>query len=165
MKFTQKWAVAGLLAPIEEGSKFPADAFPLHITLLGVFAIDYDGQTLAEMLADELRDQKAVPITVGPMVRLGPNGDVEAMSIKKTDEIVGLHKRLYRLISSAGAVFNDPQYQDDNYLPHSTNLKGHGLTEGGQFELASLSLIDLYPDNDGRLRKVAKNFELLAKAR
>lgn len=149
-----------MIPAIEEGSQFPADAFPLHITLLGVFAVDEDGQTLAEMLADELRDQKPVHITVGQKIMLGPHNEVDAMSIVKTDELMSLHQRLYRLTLSAGAVFNDPQYQEDNYLPHSTILKGHGLDEGAEFDLTSLSLIDLYPDNDGRQRKVVKTFEL-----
>ena len=161
MKFAQKWAVVGLLSNIEEGSQFPADAFPLHITLLGVFAVDENGATLAEMLADELREQPPIHITVGPIVHLGPHGEVEAMSVVKTDEILSLHKRLYRLMVATGAIFNDPQYQNDNYLPHSTKLKGHGLDEGAQFEFNSLSLIDLFPYNDCRQRRVSKTFQFV----
>ena len=159
-KFSQKYAIIALMEPIKEGTEFPAANFPLHITLIGVFAIGYDGQTMAEMMSDLVRQQKPVTVRVEELAMLGPKRDVEVMAIEKSTELVDLHYRLYDLLVKAGAVFNDPQYQAEGFKPHSTIINGQHLNTGDTVTIDSLSIIDLFPAANGERRKILKTLKL-----
>lgn len=160
MKFTQKWAIIAPLEPIQEGSEFPHTEFPLHITLMGVFAVDKNSQQLAIECSKELAHQQAFQVTAGPEAMFGPDKSVKVTTIQPSHELTDLHMRLYDWLVRAGAVFNDPQYQGSGFGPHSTVQKKARLLPGQQVTIGSLALIDLFPHGDGLQRKVTKIFAL-----
>lgn len=159
-KFSQKYAIISLMEPIKEGTEFPAAHFPLHITLIGVFAIAYDGKTMAEMMQDLVKQQLPVTVQVQQPAMFGPHQDVEVMTIEKSTELVDLHYKLYNLLVKSGAVFNDPQFQAEGFKPHSTVQKDKRLQTGQSVTIDSLSIIDLFPAGNGQRRKILKTLKL-----
>lgn len=159
-KYSQKYAIIALIEPIDEGTEFPAANFPLHITLIGVFAIRYDGKTMAQMMDNLVKEQRPVRVRVEGPAMFGPHRDVEVMTIEKSNELVDLHLKLYDLLSKAGAVFNDPQFQAEGFKPHSTVSNGQRLKTGSIVTIDSLSIIDLFPGGDGQRRKILKTLRL-----
>lgn len=162
-KFSQKWALATMLESVEEGTEFFYTDFPLHVTLAGVFAINCDGAVLAETLREALAHQVPVEAEADDKDYFGPNKDIVVMKLRKTSQLMGLHKFLHDTLVSAGAVFNEPQYQDEGYIPHSTFQKHAHLNPGDKVLIGSVSIIDLFPNGDGHQRKIFKTIKLPSK--
>ncbi len=159
-KFTQKWAIIALLEDVHDGTEFYYTEFPLHITVAGVFAIDKNGTWLAQGLTDLLADQKIFEVRTDKKDMFGPNKDVAVMKIVKTPELISLYNKIHKWLLKSGAIYNEPQYQGDGYLPHSTFQKSGILNENEIWQIKSVSLIDLFPNNDGHRRKVLKTIDL-----
>lgn len=158
--FKQKWAIISLLEDAKEGSEFYYTDFPLHVTLAGVFAVDKNGQQLVNELADVLRSQQAVEIEADEKVMFGPKNDIAVMKIKRSPDLLNLYRLVYDRLESLGARYNSPEYEQNGYLPHSTLQKRGSLVEGQKRMLKSVSLVDLFPNNDGYQRKIFKTIEL-----
>ena len=159
-KFTQKWAIISLLEDVDEGSVFYYTDFPLHVTLAGVFAIDKDEGQLVKELADLLSSQQPVVIEADKKDMFGPEKNIAVMRIKKSRELMKLYGLIYNWLNESGVVYNTPEYQGDGYLPHSTFQKSASLAAGEQRILQSVSLIDLFPNQDGYSRKISKTIML-----
>lgn len=158
--FTQKWAIISLLEDTPEGSEFYYTDFPLNVTLAGVFAVDRNGQQLVADLTELLSRQPQVEIEVEEKDMFGPKKNVAVMKIKKTPELMDLYQHIHGWLKGSGAKYNSPEYQGDDYLPHSTLQKTGSLTQGEKSILRSVSLIDLYPNNDGYQRRIFKTIAL-----
>ena len=159
--FTQKWAIISLLEDAKEGDEFYYTDFPLHVTLAGVFAVDKKGQQLASELAELLHNQHPVEIEADEKDMFGPKQDIPVMKVRKTSALMDLYKLIHEWLEDSGARYNAPQYQGEGYLPHSTFQKSGSLAQGEKRTLRSVSLIDLYPNNDGYQRKIFTTIELL----
>lgn len=158
--FTQKWAIIAMLEAVPDGVEFYHTDFPLHITLAGVFAIDKNGPWLAEGLSDLLTDQEMFDVQADKKDMFGPNKDVPVMRIIKTPELLSMYGKIHRWLLESGAIYNEPRYQGDGYLPHSTFQKSGVLNENEVRQIKSVSIIDLFPNGDGYQRKVFKTVEL-----
>ncbi len=156
----QKWAIASLLEDAEDGSEFYYTDFPLHVTLAGVFATNKSGYELAAEMAAILLNQHPIKIEADKKDMFGPNKDVAVMKIKKSPELMALYNSIYRWLEKTGIRYNSPEYQGEGYLPHSTFQKSCSLEEGAIRILRSVSLIDLYPNSNGYMRKISKTIEL-----
>lgn len=159
-KFTQKWAVISLLEDAAEGSEFHYTDFPLHVTLAGVFAIDKNGPQLIHELDTLLAGKKRVWIEAEEKAMFGPAQDIAVMKVKKTPGLMQLYSAVYGLLKNAGAAYNSPEYQGESYLPHVTAQTTGSLVPGEKRLLKSVSLIDLFPNDDGYQRKILKTIDL-----
>lgn len=159
-EFTQKWAIIALLDDTKEGSVFHFTEFPMHITIAGVFDTDQNGRQLADQLSKLLRDQRSFTVEAGPKDMFGPNKDVPVMRTNDSIELMTLYQKIHTWLTSLGATYLQPQYQGEGYLPHSTIQKSGALREGEHRLIQSVSLVDLYPNNDGRQRKIFKTITL-----
>ncbi len=155
-KFSQKWAVVALLDSVAEGSEFYFTDIPLHVTLAGVFKIDYNGIKLSEELSELISDQEPFTITVGERDMFGPAEDVSVMRIIKSPELLALYNKIHTWLVQSGAEYNEPHYEGLNFLPHSTVQKSALLHTGEVKHIKSVSIIDLLPNGDGYQRKVFK---------
>lgn len=159
-KFTQKWAIVSLLEDVEEGSEFYFTDFPLHVTLAGVFSTPADKDQLVHGLAGLLRKQSLIEIEADEADFFGPNEDIPVMRIKQSGELKKLHLQIHDWLTSLHVEYNSPQYQGSGYHPHCTVQRDTSLSLGEQRVLTSVSLIDLFPNNDGYQRKIVKTIQL-----
>ncbi|OGL30528.1 hypothetical protein A3F37_01500 [Candidatus Saccharibacteria bacterium RIFCSPHIGHO2_12_FULL_41_12] len=159
-KFTQKWAIIVLFENVTEGFRFYYTSSPLHLTLAGVFKIDHDGVWMSNQLASLLSDQSRFLIVAHKKAMFDKNKEVAVMKIKKTDELMELYQKIYNWLEKSEAIYNEPQYQGEGYLPHSTFQKSGKLQAGQKVWVKSVSIIDLFPDGDGYQRKIFKTIDL-----
>lgn len=161
-KFTQKWAIISLLENATEGSEFHYTEFPLHVTLAGVFKVSHNGDRITDELSTLLKDQKSVAIKAKAEVMLGTNHDIAAMKIEQSAELLNLYNKIHNWLVVSGAVYNEPQYQGEGYLPHSTHQKSGRLLAGQEAHITSVSIIDLLPKGDGYKRRIHKTIDFAA---
>lgn len=159
-KFTQKWAVISLLEDADEGSEFYYTDFPLHVTLAGVFSVNKDGRQLTDELRQLVKSVRSVEIEAEEKAMFGPSQDITVMKIKKTPDLTNLYSAVYGWLENSGATYNLPEYQGEGYVPHATVQKNGSLELGEKRLLKSISLIDLFPNNDGHQRKIFKTINL-----
>lgn len=159
-EFTQKWAIISLLEAAPEGAEFYYTDFPLHLTFAGVFAIDTSGDELVEGLHDLLSHVSKFTIVADQQALFGPKKDIAVMKIHKDPELMHLYGSIHAWLVDHGATYNAPEYQGNGYLPHATVQKTAHLQPNEQRSITSISLIDLYPNQDGYQRKIFKTIEL-----
>lgn len=159
-QFSQKWIIVALFDEVQEGTEFEYTDFPLHVTLAGVFATDKTGNQLANELAKILKDEHAIKIEGDQKAAFGPYHNIPVMKVKKSPQLMALYARIYEFLADTGVTYNSPEYHGEGYQPHVTNQKSGYLQEGEQKILKSISLIDMYPDNDGYKRRVVKTIAL-----
>jgi 2'-5' RNA ligase len=158
-KLTEKWAIIALLEPVEEGIEFLPSHFPLHVTIAGVFAVDFNGNTLSEKLSELLAGQTAVETVADGEQLFGPNKDVAVIKLQKTPDLMALYDKIHNELIGLGAVFNEPQYEEGGYIPHSTRQEHKELHTGEIVLINSISIVDLFPNNNGYLRKIFKTIK------
>lgn len=155
-KFTQKYSLISMLEPAEEGLEFFWKDYPLHITLASVFAVDWESTNLFDKLTKLLAEQKPVTVKAVKEDYWGKNKEYHMVELEKTPEIMELHHKILKALLEAGAVFNEPQYAGDGFVPHSTIQKHARLHVGDQVSISDLTILDMFPGKDGYKRKLLR---------
>jgi 2'-5' RNA ligase len=155
-KFTQKWCIVAFMEPVAEGRVFDWKQWPLHTTLAGVFAVDWDAHDLESQLEYIASTQSIVEVTATTDVYWGAGGEYHVMLLEKTPALLELHMKIHALLYECGAVLNDPEFAGDGFVPHSTMQQHAYLKKGEKALLTSFSIIDMFPDQDGYKRKVVR---------
>lgn len=160
MIYSQKYTIVQFLEPIQLQQTFSMEEWPLHITLADVFAIKLDETLIAE-LASHLSSRECVTTESMQEAQLGDqNNSTKVTLIKNTPELQSLHDELIDFLQAHDAVFNSPQFTRDGFLPHSTHQRHAHLETRNKINISELSLVDMFVDNNWKLRKVLKSFNL-----
>lgn len=160
-QLAQKWCLVKFLEDVSEGVEFSKQAWPLHITLADVFAVDWEATGLLDQLTLMLGSQKPLRTIAMEDTHFGPSETpVQVTLLQMSSEFQLLHNGLIDLLASAGAVFNTPQYTKSGFVAHSTVQKHARLHKGDVIDIDNLSIIDMYPLEDGNLRKLVKTIQL-----
>jgi 2'-5' RNA ligase len=160
-KFAQKWSLISLLEPVEVGFEFFWKDYPLHVTLASVFALDWETDDLISKLKNMLAALPAVETKVVDESRWGDEGQYHMMILEKNEEIIKLHNRIHKFLIDSGAVFNQPEFEGEGYIPHSTIQKHARLNPGDQVRINTLTILDMFPNGDGYQRRIGSTFSLL----
>ncbi len=155
-KFTQKWAIIIPLKNHADGSEFYFTDFPLHITLAGVFATSETGDQLEDMLEEIASLIRPFTITASQEEWFGEQKDIPVMKIQQSSELMNLYKVIHDDLVKRNVVFNAPQYEGEGYIAHSTHQKSGRLHEGEKVLAKSIALVDLFPNDDGLMRRITK---------
>ncbi len=158
--FTQKYAIIQLFENVAEGTEFPASDWPLHSTIADTFTIDWDVPTMVEKLTELLKDHAQATSEVEDDRFFGDNGQIQVTLIKKTDDLVKLHYDVIDLLEQGGWKPNDPQFAKEGFLPHSTVQPHSRLNKGDEVIFNTLSIIDMFPNQDPYQRKVLKTIKI-----
>src|SRR6266496_1644924 len=158
--FTQKYAIIQLFENVAEGTEFPASDWPLHSPIADTFTIDWDVPTMVEKLTELLKDHAQATSEVEDDRFFGDNGQIQVTLIKKTDDLVKLHYDVIDLLEQGGWKPNDPQFAKEGFLPHSTVQPHSRLNKGDEVIFNTLSIIDMFPNQDPYQRKVLKTIKI-----
>lgn len=158
--FTQKYAIIAPLEALEEGAEFPSSGWPLHITLADTFALKRQDTDFDSKFRTLLAQQKPVTAIVGEDELFGPEKQTRVALLIPNQELKALHYSIVNLLKQAGAIFNNPEYNEDGFRPHSTVQPRTRLNKGEQITIDSLCLIDMFPDDDPYQRKVLTKIKL-----
>jgi 2'-5' RNA ligase len=158
--FTQKYAIIAPLETLEEGAEFPSSGWPLHVTLADTFAMERKQSNFDTKFEKLLIDQKKVEVVVGKDEFFGPEKQTHVMLLIPNQELITLHYAIVALLKQSGATFNNPEYNEAGFRPHSTVQPHARLHIGEQITIGSLCLIDMFPNEDPYQRKVLKKISL-----
>ena len=158
--FTQKYAIVQLFENVPEGMQFSSSDWPLHATIVDVFAIDWDAPTIVANLAELLAHHAQAATVAGDDTFFGPDKQVRVVLLQKTDSLIELHNDVVRLLEKSGLQPNNPQYIGKGFVPHSTVQKHARLHKGDAISFNALTIIDMFPDNDPDQRKVLKTIRI-----
>ena len=159
-KLTQKWCIASFFEELKDGFEFDRSDNPLHITLAGVFALDLNGLEIVKIFEDLLKNTKSFSVTAGKDTYWGENKNIQVVLIQDSKELKSLQMNIYNKLISKGAIFNEPEYEGEGHTSHSTVQKVGKLSEGEIVTINKVSIVDMFPNNDGYRRKIVKTVKL-----
>lgn len=155
-KFTQKYTIVQLLEDLPDGAEYDRADWPLHVTLADVFATNWSEDQLVKHLEEFCTTQKTLSTHAEKEAHFGPNGETHVVILKLNDELYELHASLVDFLAEGNAVFNTPEYTKKGFVPHSTVQSKKRLALGDKVNFTSLSVIDMFPNNDPYRRRVIK---------
>lgn len=157
MTYSQKYALVHFISPVEDGVQFHMSDWLLHTTLADVFAVARHETEIDKKLATLLAQIEAVETNaMGDSVL----GTAQVVLLDKTPLLTKLHTDIVSLLEENGATFNNPEFTRNGFLPHSTVQKNGRLQEGDKVAVDSISLVDMFPDNDWEHRRVLATFKM-----
>lgn len=155
-EFTQKYTIAQFFDDIDEGCEYSSDSWPLHSTIVDTFAIDWSVDEMISELENVLQGlTKAESRAEGDRF-FGENRQVQVVLLNRSDSLVELHMNVLSTLEKGGLVLNDPQFARDGFLPHATVQKHARLNKGDKVEFTTLSIVDMFPDEDPYKRKIVR---------
>lgn len=160
MTYSQKYAIVHFIEPVPEGTVFTSDTWPPHTTIADVFAIDLTTMFL-DALSKFIQSIPTVQTTIGNRAVLGSAEEpVYVRLLKENESLHALHNDVIDFLEKYAVQFNTPEYTRDGFLPHITMQLDTEITQNQALSIDSLSLIDMFPDDDWRKRKVISTFNL-----
>lgn len=158
MTYTQKYCLVQFIQTIPVDYEFTRTEWPLHCTLAGVFAWDWNSNTKQDLAMLLANSKPFGSYTTGKEL-FGHDQSVTVMLVRPTKELHALHERIITLIEQHGGAFNQPAYIRNQYRPHVTMI-GNEPTVNTPVQFTKLSLIDMFPNGDYTARKVIAEFTL-----
>jgi 2'-5' RNA ligase len=156
---SQKYVIVHFIDKVKVPEEFPASEWPLHVTLLANFRIA-KLDLLKDRLADYARQTKPLTISASGEALFGPNKNVEVSLIQPDTGIVELHNKLLSIVFKLGAVFDEPNFNGTGFRPHATIQIKSRLQDKEIVNLDSLSLVDMYPNNEISRRRIIETYKL-----
>jgi len=152
MAFSQKYTIVAPIHSLELGGEFSSSEWPLHVTIADTFAVDIVGADIIQKLKDLVAHSKVFEVVGEKDAYFGLNDEVHVILTRQDPVMVALHNDVADILD--GAVFNDPQYTRDGFVPHSAVQKLERLIIGEPVAIRQLALIDMFPGGDPYHRKV-----------
>ena len=153
-EFTQKYTIVHMLKDLPNGFEYSMKNWPLHVTIVDVFAVEGDLNSLLEDLRKNLDSSNVSDSWVTEEGFFGDDKSVHVMLVKKTNELQNLHDTIVEVLESYSVKFNSPQYTGSGFKPHATKQLNDSLKIGDAVKVNSVTLIDMFPDNDPYQRRV-----------
>jgi hypothetical protein len=154
-QLTQKYTIAQLLEPMSEGQEYVPSDWPLHVTLVDIFAVDDVSAVITEI---ENLPPRHDPITATALhdEYFGPQHQTQVTILDMSDELVALHYELIAVLKRAGAMFNNPQYIETGFRAHASVRPAARLQAGEVVTFTELAVIDMFPNQNPNRRKILK---------
>ncbi len=159
-KLSQKYTIINLLEEMPEGAEFAASDWPLHVTIVDTYAVDWDNGNLRQKLATLAASCPTVTATGAHDEYFGPAQQTHVTILDMSQELIALHYSVVALLKTAGAVFNDPQYTEAGFRAHITVQPQARIHEGQPVTFNNLTIVDMFPGGDPYQRKVLNIFRL-----
>ena len=153
-KLTQKYVLAYIINNFPNGYEYSAEDWPLHVTLADVFAIDGDPKDLINGLTKRLSSRQQVESKIVGEEWFGQDKGVHVSLLDRTEELQELHETLLKVLSNYDVKFNNPEYINEGFRPHSTIQKNERFEINDIVTLDSVTLIDMFPNEDPYRRKI-----------
>lgn len=129
--------------------------WPLHLTVADVFSLYKENTKIVSKFEELLSGVKPIKLTSEKESLLGT---APVILFKHSHDIYRLHIKLVDLLVDNGAVFNSPEFTRAGFIAHSTIQHKNRLELDKEYLLDSLSLVDMFPDEDWEKRRVINTF-------
>jgi len=159
-KFTQKYTIIMLLEDRPNGYEFSSSNWPLHVTIADTFAVDWDSNNLRDKLSLLVSNHVPVTAIAAHDEYFGSERQTQVTILDTSKGLIELHNKVIALLEEAGAVFNNPEYNNAGFRAHATVQPHARLNEHDAVSLNNLTVIDMFPNKNPHLRKIIKIMEL-----
>lgn len=113
-----------------------------HCTVLQPFNVPHEQiEALQAGLADIARSTAPVHLESVGEDRYGPDRSVPVHVIKRTRELLSLHRVVLQLAENLGGFIESPEWAGEGYSPHVAIRNGSGVEVGTTHVAAELGLI------------------------
>jgi len=150
------------LTPLDEGSSFPVENWPLHVTVLPPFLTDAEPGEIAAAIAAATSAQPALTAVAGHEEMFGRRKDIPVTVVVPTVGLSLLHDALIDAVRPFGASPDEPAFTGTEFRPHIT-IKNHArIPEQTTFTLRQIALVDMAPRTSSNGRTVLATIDLPA---
>ncbi len=157
MTYSQKYCLVHFIDLNHTPQVFEMSEWPLHVTFVNAFAIDRDSIRFDHKLRTLLGQTPRLEVSTTRDTVLGTTNVV---LIDRTQPLNNLHIKLVDLIEDNGGLLNNPEFNREGYIPHSTIQKAGRLSSNQHIYIDHISLVDMFPNRDWRQRKVLTTLDL-----
>lgn len=162
--------------PVVEGTDFPRDDWPLHITLVR-FDVDDNGganggdvngpdqavalpELIAGLVDEPVRDALGATLTIGADAGFGRLGSIPVNLVEPNQPLQALHEALMRTVTDLGGRVPTPNHTMEGYRPHVSHHGGKRLHPGTDVILDRVALVDMAPDGNHTVRRILRLWQL-----
>ncbi len=156
----QKYVFVKLLEQPPDNGVFHMKDWPLHVTVVPLFAIDKTEDELLKLVRKITKNTPPPSATADKDELFGVNHDLRVTILDMSQELKHMHKHIYSQLISRGAVFDQPQYCGENYRAHTTVQKSGRLQRGDKVVIDELALVDMFHNGDIRQRRIIDSIRL-----
>ncbi|WP_427173113.1 2'-5' RNA ligase family protein [Arthrobacter sp. 92] len=158
--------------PVVEGTDFPREDWPLHITLVR-FDVDSNGgaeggdasgavQTvdlpdlIAGLIDEPVREALGARLTVGADAGFGRYGSIPVNLVEPSQPLQALHEALMRTVTDLGGRVPSPHHTMEGFRPHVSHHGEKRLHPGTEVVLDRVALVDMAPDGNHAVRRILR---------
>lgn len=158
----QKYVIVQFLEDTPVGDEFDMSEWPLHVTLVANFAVNLPQNKVIEHFNHIVAQQCVCESKAAEDDYFGPEKQVHVTVLEPTKQLMDIHLNLIAYIKKLDAVFDEPKYLESGYRAHATIQKIQTLQLGDKVRIEELSLIDMFPGQNIKKRKVLSKLKLIA---
>ena len=136
-----------------EGFTFGATEWPLHITIASLFSTAWSSRETIDHLGTLLEGQRPVNTSALRHDNWGTEKNVAVTVMDTTPQLRQLHTDIVTFLQESGATFYE-KFLFEKYDAHSTVQQHDKLEVGTDIVIDSVTLIDMFPDNNGYKRRL-----------
>lgn len=156
----RKYVVVKMLESLTVGDVFLSGQWPLYVTIVPNFEIDWDEKRLTSEIENILAVHRSFIVKVQDDDWFGPNKDVLVTRLDLTLELADIHNKLVDMLERNGAVFELPIILKGNYKPHATVQYAKRVKKGDALSIDQLTIVDKEPDGNPEKRRVLAEIRL-----
>jgi len=149
-----KYVIVKMLKNQAIGSTFNSGQWPLHITIIPNFEIDWDFNRLELEIERIVKPCKQIITVATARDLFGPNKDIPVTRLELKPKLAEIHNTIVEFLESNGAKFELPIILKDNYRPHVTVQEGAYVNIGENLNIDELCIVDKDTEGNPSLRKV-----------
>ena len=149
--------------PLEVGAGFTVADWPLHVTVVPLFASAVSAIQLAAVLRATAGGSAPINASIGRDANFGPDRDIFVSLFADPVALVDLHVRLLSALEGeCGITLEEPQYSREGYRPHITAGNAGRCREGEEVRFSQLVLVEMSPLGQTGIHPVVATVELNA---
>lgn len=149
-----RYVVVAPLTPMSVGDRFITREWPLHVTLLQVFASDATPAQIGRRLATVADAAPSLTVVAGADESFGPSRTIPVTVIEPSAALAALHTACVTAMDELRPVYENPEYMGEGFRPHVTVKRHARITAGEVVELRQIALVDMEPGQPDGGREV-----------
>jgi|SRR3990167_5761615 len=157
---TQKYVIVIPLERLAVGYEFSPENYPLHITIVPSFQLKDFSKELLNKIELLCSQTSRFEMIAGSDEYFGSDNSILVTEMLMNDKIRDLHNKLVKLVSDAGAIFDEPEYTQTKYRAHSTVQAHNRLTAGDTIIIDEIAIIDKLPNGSANKRRVIHKIKI-----
>jgi 2'-5' RNA ligase len=140
-----RYVVVAPLVPMAAGDRFITREWPLHVTIVQVFASASTSAQVGRRLEALAAGSAPLTVTADVDEQFGPSHTIPVTVIAPTLELHALHAACVAELDDLAPEYENPEYMGPGFRPHVTVKRHERINAGDVLELRQLALVDMNP--------------------